>query len=104
MIENIKLPVTFALKVLFQFHIIFRNRISLLGNEANVSRNSSPPDQSEWLVIFQKVFHLRQIRLRQTHRIRNAWPYLGSVCQEIIVMIIKHYTYTHCTFRLHINS
>ena len=30
--------------------------------------------------------------------------YLGSVRQESIVMIIKHHTYTHCTFRLYINT
>ena len=28
--------------------------------------------------------------------------YMGGVCQEIIVMIIKHHTYTHCTFTLYI--
>ena len=41
---------------------------------------------------FYKLF-----QLRQTHSIRNAsfyWPYLGSVHQEIIVMIIIHHTYT----------
>ena len=43
-------------------------------------------DQPEFLVIFYKLF-----QLRQTHCIRNAsfyWPYLGSVSQEIIVVII----------------
>ena len=34
-----------------------------------------------------------------------CWLYLGSVLQESIVMIIKHlHTYTHCTFRLYINT
>ena len=31
------------------------------------------------------------------------WPYLESVRKEIVVMIIKHHTNTHCTFRLYIN-
>ena len=46
-----------------------------------------------FLVILCKLF-----QLRQTHRIRNAsfyCSYLGSVRQEIIVMIIKDHTYTH---------
>ena len=45
------------------------------------------PDQPEFLVVFYKLF-----QLRQTHRIRNAsfhWPYLRSVRHEIIVMIIN---------------
>ena len=29
------------------------------------------------------------------------WPYLRNVCQEIIVMIIKHHTCTHEKFRLY---
>ena len=77
--------------------------IYLLGNEDEpIFRGYILPDQPEFLVIFYKLF-----QLRQTHRIRNAsfyWPYLGSVRQEIIVMIIKHHTYTHCTFRLYINT
>ena len=31
-------------------------------------------------------------------------PYLGSVRQEISVMIIKHHTYTHCKLMLYINT
>ena len=77
--------------------------ISLLRNEDEpVSRGYVLRDQPEFLVIFYKLF-----QLIQTHWIRNTffyWPYLGSVRQEIIVMIIEHHTYTHCTFRLHINT
>ena len=59
--------------------------ISLLGNEDKpISRGYVLPDQPEFLVIFYKLF-----QLRETHWIRNAWPYLGRVLQESIVMIIK---------------
>ena len=75
----------------------------LLGNEDEpISRGYVLPDQPEFLVFFYKLF-----QLRQTHWIRNAsccWPYLGSVRQESIVMIIKHHTYAHYTFRLCINT
>ena len=64
--------------------------ISLLGNEDEpILRGYGHPDQPEFLVIFYKLF-----QLRQTHWIRNAsfyWPYLGSVSQESTVMIIKHH-------------
>ena len=74
--------------------------ISLLGNEDEpIFQGYVLPNQPEFLVIFYKLF-----QLRQSHWIRNAafyWPYLGSVCQESIAMIIKHHTYTHCTFRLY---
>ena len=70
--------------------------ISLLGNENEpIFRGCILPDQPEFF------------QLRQTHWIRYAyfyWPYLGSVRQESIVMIIKHHTYTHCTFMLCINT
>ena len=79
-----------------------KGEISLLGNEDEpIFRGYVLPDQPELLVIFYKLF-----QLRQTHWIRNAsfyWPYLGSLCQESIVMIIKHHAYKHCTFRLQIN-
>ena len=52
----------------------------------------------KFLVIFYKL-----LQLRQTHWIRNASFLLAIfVSQESIVMIIKHHTYTHCTFRLYI--
>ena len=81
--------------------------ISLLGNEDEpIFRGYVLPGQPEHLVIFYKLF-----QLRQTHRIRNASFLLAifgecmppGVCQESIVMIIKHHTYTHCTFRLYIS-
>ena len=77
--------------------------VSLLGNEdESIFRGYVFPDKPKFLVIFYELF-----QLRPTHRISNAsfyWPYLESVCQEIIVMIIKHYKYTLCTFRLYINT
>ena len=61
-------------------------RVSLLGDEDEpIFQGYILQDQPEFLVIFYKLF-----QLRQTHRIRDAsfnWPYLGSVCQEIVVMI-----------------
>ena len=77
--QNIKLPVTFLCESLFQFHIIFRNRLALgilqggggisrLGNEDKpIFSGYVRPDQPEFLVIFYKLF-----QMRQTHRIRNA--------------------------------
>ena len=57
--------------------------ISLFGNEDEpISRGHVLPDQPEFLVIFWKLF-----QLRQTRWIRNAsfyWPYLGSVRQEVL--------------------
>ena len=56
-----------------------RGGISLLGNEDEpIFRGHVLPDQPELLVIFYKLF-----QLRQTHWIRNPsffWPYMGSVC------------------------
>ena len=76
--------------------------IFLLGNEDEpIFRGYVLPDQPELLVIFYKLF-----QLRQTHWIRNAYFLLAifeSVYQESIVVIIKHHSYTHCTFRLYIN-
>ena len=73
--------------------------ISVFDNENEpIFRGYILPDQPEFFVIFYKLF-----QLRQTHWNRNAsfyWPYLGSVGQESIVMIVKHHTYTYCTFRL----
>ena len=71
-----------------------KGEIPLLGNEDEpIFREYVLPDQPEFLVIFYKLF-----QLRQTHWIKNAsfhWPYLGIVRQESIVMIVKHHTYTH---------
>ena len=75
--------------------------ISLLGNEDEpIFREHVLPDQPEFLVIFYEL-------LRQTHWIRNASILLamfGNGRQEIIAIIIKHHTYTHCTFRLYIHT
>ena len=79
-----------------------KGEIFLLGNEDQpIFRGYVLPDQPELLVIFYKLF-----QLRQTHWIRNAYFLLAtfeSVCQESIVVIIKHHSYTHCIFRLYIN-
>ena len=59
--------------------------ISLLGNEEEpIFRGYVLPDQPDFLAILPLF----------------CWSYLGSARQEIIVMIIKHHTYTHCPFRL----
>ena len=78
--------------------------ISLLGNEDEpVFQGYVLQNQPEFLLIFHKLF-----QLIQSHWIRNAsffcWPYLGSVRQESVVMIIKHHAYTHCTFMPYINT
>ena len=65
--------------------------ISLSDNEDQYFENTSfwdvLPDQPEFLVIFHKLF-----QLRQTHRIRNASVLLAIFGKEITVMIIKHHT------------
>ena len=75
--------------------------VSLLGNKDEpIFQGYVLPDQPEILVISYKLF-----QLKQTHRIMNASFFLlGSVCQEIIVMIIKHHTFMHCTIRLFLNT
>ena len=111
---NIKLPVIFLFSFISFLEIdkmkclqtCSRNLLRKLGGGGGISllcnedqpifRGYILPDQPEFLVIFYKLF-----QLRQTHRIRNASfyrPYLGNVRQEIIRMIIKRHTYTHCTF------
>ena len=56
------------MKVLFQFQMSFRNRISLLSNEDEpIFRGYILADQPELLVILYKLFYLRQ-----TRRITNA--------------------------------
>ena len=78
--------------------------VSLLGDEDKpILQGYVLPDHPEVLVIFYKLF-----QLRQTDRIRNASFYqpITEKCTPvyaIIVMIIKYHTYTHCTFTLYIN-
>ena len=77
--------------------------ILLLGNEDKpIFRGYVLPDQPELLVIFYKLF-----QLRQTHRIRMPLflldifgTFLGSVRQETFLMIVKH----HHVHTLHIQA
>ena len=77
--------------------------ISLFDNEdVPIFRGYVLPDQPEFLVLFYKLF-----QLRQTLWIRNTSFLLaifGKCSPESIVMIIKQHTYIHCTFRLCINT
>ena len=51
--------------------------ISLLGNEdESIFRGYILPDQPEFLVIFYKLF-----QLRQTHWIRNVSFFTGHICE-----------------------
>ena len=73
--------------------------ISLLGNEDEpIFQGYVLPDQPEFLVSFYKLF-----QSRQTHWIRNASFLLAIFGKCTPGKIIKHHTYTHCTFRLYIN-
>ena len=78
--------------------------LSLLGDENEpIFRGYVLPDQPEFLVIFYKLF-----QLRQTHRIANASFFTGHIWEvytkKLSVIIIEHHMYAHCTFRLHINA
>ena len=119
MIKNTKLSETFSREycVSVSYHVfeidkmkclclktcsrnLARKGISLLGNDdESIFRRYVLPNQPECFVTFYKLF-----QLTQGHWIRNAsfyWPYFESICQESIVMIIKHHTYT---FRLYIKT
>ena len=74
-----------------------------IGNEDEpIFRGYVLPDQHEFLVIFYKCFS--KDKLIGLEMPLLYWSYLGSVRQKSIVMVIKHHTYTHCTFRLSINA
>ena len=82
---------------------MIKGGISLLGNEDEPTfRGYVLPDQPEFLVIFYKLFQLRQTRWIRVASFLLA--IFGKCTPGSIVMIIKHHTYTHCTFRLYINT
>ena len=121
MIKNIKLPVTFcreySVSVSYRFfetdkmkylwtcsrNLARKGGISLLGNDDEpIFRGHVLPDQPEYLLSFTSCFS--KDKLIGLEMPLFYWPYLGSVRQESIVIIIKHHTYTHCTLRLYIHT